>query len=347
VPEIRFKEFSKNNELILPNELLHKKNNEIIRQPRENCSAFIILLCKIILWKKSYMSVFKADDYAFCSSLFLESNERVCVAHLIHIFKKNSDDIEIKNVVNHSIIPLLLNIIQISEDNQINYIIYFFNYLCSFVDPGVNNNNLFIIIKKYFQIIKDNYKYYLFTYFNIKNVIYLFKKYFPNSSDLIGQLEIDFRSFIKWLNDNPYSPAYYPGNTSLYKTYSYDYGKIKISTMQYEMFKLEFKKKTNEIKENLVKILSGKFKDIIEDPDLEIYTDGNDYTNYKFSVGDILKANLKEGVVAKVLDEMIFMKFTEGKKVSHKWIWTFTSLKIIKMHKKEDEEVSEEQKINE
>jgi hypothetical protein len=62
VPEIRFKEFSKNNELILPNELLHKKNNEIIRQPRENCSAFIILLCKIILLKKSYMSVFKADD---------------------------------------------------------------------------------------------------------------------------------------------------------------------------------------------------------------------------------------------------------------------------------------------
>ena len=347
VPEIRFKEFSKNNELILPNELLHKKNNEIIRQPRENCSAFIILLCKIILWKKSYMSVFKADDYAFCSSLFLESNDRVCIAHLIHIFKKNSDDIEIKNVVNHSIIPLLLNIIQISEDNQINYIIYFFDYLCSFVDPGVNNNNLFIIIKKYFQIIKDNYKYYLYTFFNIKNVIYLFKKYFPNSSDLIGQLEIDFRSFIKWLNDNPYSPAYYPGNTSLYKTYSYDYGKIKISTMQYEMFKLEFKKKTNEIKENLVKILSGKFKDVIEDPELEIYTDGNDYTNYKFSVGDILKANLKEGVVAKVLDEMIFMKFTEGKKITQKWIWTDTSLKIIKMHKKEDEEVNEEQKINE
>ena len=117
--------------------------------------------------------------------------------------------------------------------------------------------------------------------------------------------------------------------------------------MQYEMFKLEFKKKTNEIKENLVKILSGKFKDVIENPELEIYTDGNDYTNYKFSVGDILKANLKEGVVAKVLDEMIFMKFTEGKKITQKWIWTDTSLKIIKMHKKEDEEVNEEQKINE
>jgi hypothetical protein len=138
------------------------------------------------------MSVFKADDYAFCSSLLLESNDRVCIAHLIHIFKNHSDDVEIINVVNHSIIPLLLNIIEISEDNQINYIIYFFDYLCSFVNPGVNNNNLFIIIKKYFQIIKNNYKFYLFTYFNIKNVVYLFKKYFPNSSDLIGQLRLDF-----------------------------------------------------------------------------------------------------------------------------------------------------------
>ena len=346
MPEIRFKEFTKNNELILPNELLHKKQYEVIKQPREDCSAFIILLCKIILWKKSYMSIFKAEDYAFCSSLLLESNDRVCIAHLIHIFKKNSNDIEIINVVNHSIIPLLLNIIEISEDSQINYIIYFFDYLCSYINPGINNNNLFIVIKKYFQIIKDNYKYYLFTFFNIKNVIYLFKKYFPNSSDLIGQLEIDFRSFIKWLNDNPYSPAYYPGNTLLYKTFIYDYGKIKINPMQYEMFKLEFKKKTNEVKDNLVKILSGKFKDIIEDPELEIYTNGNDYTNYKFSVGDILNSNLKEGVVEKVLDEMIFIKINEGKKIRKKWIWTSTSIKIIKMHKKENKE-EEEKKINE
>ena len=342
VPEIRFKEFTKNNELVLPSELLHKKDYEVPNMPREDCSAFIILLCKIILWKKSYMAVFKAEDHAFSSSLLLESNNRICVAHLIHIFKQNSDDIEIKNVVNQSIIPLLLNIIEISEDYQINYIIYFFDYLCSFVEPGVNNNNLFIIIKKYFQIIKNNYKYYLFTYFNIKNVVYLFKKYFPNSSDLIGQLEIDFRSFIKWLNDNPYSPAYYPGNTSLYKIYNIDYSKIKISPMQYEMFKLEHKKKTNELKDNLVKILSGKFKEVIEDPELEIYTDKNDYTNYKFSVGDILKVNLKEGTVIKVLDEMIYMQFIEGKKVSKKWNLTSTSLKIIKMHKKEDDEEKKE-----
>ena len=343
VPQIKFKEFSKNNELVVPSHILQKKHFEAIQQPRENCSAFIILLCKIILWKKSYMSVFKADDYAFCSSLLLESNDRVCIAHLIHIFKNHSDDVEIINVVNHSIIPLLLNIIEISEDNQINYIIYFFDYLCSFVNPGVNNNNLFIIIKKYFQIIKNNYKFYLFTYFNIKNVVYLFKKYFPNSSDLIGQLEIDFRSFIKWLNDNPYSPAYYPGNTNLYKTINYDYKKIKINPMQYEMFKLEFKKKTNEIKDNLVKILSGKFNEVIEDSDLEIFTDGNDYTNYKFSVGDILKVNLREGTVIKVLDEMLFMKFTEGKKVWNKWVWTSTSLKIIKMHKKGDKDKEEEE----
>ena len=108
--------------------------------------------------------------------------------------------------------------------------------------------------------------------------------------------------------------------------------------MQYEMFKLEFKKKTNEIKDNLVKILNGKFKEVIEDPELEIFTDGNDYTNYKFSVGDILRVNLKEGTVIKVLDEMLFMQYIDGKKVINKWVWTSTSLKIIKMHKKEDDE---------
>ena len=341
VPEIRFKEYIKNNELILPKELLHKKNYEIYKEPREDCSAFIILLCKIILWNKSYMSLFKAEDSAFCSSIFMESNSRVCIAHLIHIFKQNSDDIEIKNVVNHSIIPLLLNIIEISEDYQIDYLIYFFDYLCSFVDPGVNNNNLFIIIKKYFQIIKNNYKFYLFTFFNIKNVIYLFNKYFQNSSDLIGQLEIDFRSFIKWLNDNPHPPTYYPGSTNMYKNFDYDYSRVKINTMQYEMFKLESKKKSLETKENLVKILNGKFKDIIVDPEVEIHTDGNDYTNYKFSEGDILKVELKEGKVLKVLDEMVFMEFNEGKKKYKKWIWTSTSLKIIHMHKKEDEENKE------
>ena len=111
--------------------------------------------------------------------------------------------------------------------------------------------------------------------------------------------------------------------------------------MQYEMFKLEFKKKTNETKENLVKILNGKFKSIIIDPELEIHTDGNDYTNYKFSEGDILKVNLKEGKVIKVLDEMLYMEFYEGKKKNRKWIWTSTSLKIIHMHKKEDEENEE------
>ena len=106
------------------------------------------------------------------------------------------------------------------------------------------------------------------------------------------------------------------------------------------MFKLDFKKKTNETKENLVKILNGKFKDIISDPELEIYTDGNDYTNYKFSEGDLLRTNLKEGKVIKVLDEMVLMSFNEGKKIINKWIWTSTSLKIIKAHKKEDEENS-------
>ena len=107
------------------------------------------------------------------------------------------------------------------------------------------------------------------------------------------------------------------------------------------MFKLDFKKKTNEAKENLVKILNGKFKDIIIDPEIEIYTDGNDYTNYKFSEGDILKVELKEGKVIKVLDEMVYMIFDEGKKKIKKWIWTSTSLKIVKMHKKEDEENKE------
>ena len=336
VPKIKYIEFVKSNELILPEDISHKQNFEEISQPREDCSAFIILLCKIILYDKSYMQVFKSDDYAFCSSLFLESNNRICIAHLLHIFKMHSDDIEVKNVANNSIIPLLLNIIEISEDNQINYLIYFFDYLCTFVDPGVNNNNLFLILKKYFQIIKKGYKFYLFTYFNIKNVIYMFKKYFQNKSDLIGQLEVDMREFIKWLNDNPYSPAYYPSNTVLYKTMDIDYSKIKISQMQYEIFKSEFRKKTSESRENLIKILSGKFNEVIEDPEIEIYTDRNDYTNYKFSVGDILKINLKEGTVIKVLDEMIYVQFVEGKKVSKKWIWTNTSLKLVNMHKLEN-----------
>jgi len=51
-----------------------------------------------------------------------------------------------------------------------------------------------------------------------------------------------------------------------------------------------------------------------------------------------LKVNLKEGKIIKVLDEMIYMLYDEGKKKSKKWVWTSTSLKIIKMHKKQDDE---------
>ena len=57
------------------------------------------------------------------------------------------------------------------------------------------------------------------------------------------------------------------------------------------------------------------------------------------------KTNLKEGKVIKVLDEMVLMSFNEGKKIINKWIWTSTSLKIIKAHKKEDEE-NKENKID-
>ena len=35
------------------------------------------------------------------------------------------------------------------------------------------------------------------------------------------------------------------------------------------------------------------------------------------------------------------MEFNEGKKKYKKWIWTSTSIKIIHMHKKEDEENKE------
>ena len=38
---------------------------------------------------------------------------------------------------------------------------------------------------------------------------------------------------------------------------------------------------------------------------------------------------------------MVFMEFIEGKKKVRNWVWTSTSLKIVKMHKKEDDENKE------
>ena len=71
------------------------------------------------------------------------------------------------------------------------------------------------------------------------------------------------------------------------------------------MFIIENKKKLNEVKDNLIKILEGKFN---EDHKQIIWTNEKDYTNFKFSVGDFIKSNAQDGNVIKVLDEMLYYK---------------------------------------
>ena len=43
-----------------------------------------------------------------------------------------------------------------------------------------------------------------------------------------------------------------------------DYNKIKVNVLQYQMFIIEYKKKLNEVKDNLIKILEGKFNEDLE-----------------------------------------------------------------------------------
>ena len=104
------------------------------------------------------------------------------------------------------------------------------------------------------------------------------------------------------------------------------------------MFIIEYKKKSNEVKENLVKILEGKFNEIIEDPELIIWTNEKDYTNFKFSVGDFIKANAQDGTVLKVLDEMLFLEYKDinGKVYKNGWLWTWSSIDLLKLHLKND-----------
>ena len=68
------------------------------------------------------------------------------------------------------------------------------------------------------------------------------------------------------------------------------------------MFIIEYKKKSNQVKDNLSKILEGKFDEVIEDPEQIIWTNEKDYTNFKFSLGDFIKANAQDGNVVKVFE---------------------------------------------
>ena len=331
--KINYKEYTEENDFIcdlIPNKI--NTNNP------DSCENLIILLCKFIIWNNSYISIFK-DEYSFSSSILLESNDRLCVAHLKYIFKKFSEDKELLKVVNDSLIPLLLNIIQISESNDLYFLIYFFDYLCTLIPTNDNNNNLFLILKNYFNIIEQNNQYYLYTYFNIKNIVYIFKNYFNNNPDLISKCEDDIKICIQWLIDNPFPPTYYPSTTTqLYRNKKIDYNKIKVNGLQYQMFVIEYKKKSNEVKENLIKILEGKFNEIIEDPEQVIWTNEKDYTNFKFSVGDFIKANSQDGTVLKVLDEMLFMEYKDlnGKVYKNSWLWTWSSIDLLKLHLKSE-----------
>ena len=332
--KIDYKEFIEENEFNVINNYNTINNNTI-----ENSSNLIILLCKFIIWNNSYISIFK-DDTSFSSSIILESNDRLCVAHLKHIFKKFINDEDILKVVNESLIPLLLNVIQISEDSELYYLIYFFDYLCTLIPINDNNNNdLFITLKKYFNIIELNSQYYLYTYFNIKNLVYIFKNYFNNNPDLISKCEDDIKKCIQWLIDNPFPPSYYPSTTTqLYRNKKVDYNKIKVNGLQYQMFIIEYKKKSNQVKDNLIKILEGKFDEVIEDPEQIIWTNEKDYTNFKFSVGDFIKANAQDGNVIKVLDEMLFLYYKDnnGKIIKSGWLYTWSSIDLLKLHLKND-----------
>ena len=70
----------------------------------------------------------------------------------------------------------------------------------------------------------------------------------------------------------------------------------------------------------------------IDDSKFDIYNDGNDYIDCKFSVGDVLEVNLKKCTVLKVLDEMLYVQFNEEKKFCKKWIWTDSSLKLVTLY---------------
>ena len=99
------------------------------------------------------------------------------------------------------------------------------------------------------------------------------------------------------------------------------------------MFIIEYKKKSNQVKDNLIKILEGKFDEVIEDPEQIIWTNEKDYTNFKFSVGDFIKAN-----AIKVLDEMLFLYYKDnnGKIIKSGWLYTWSSIDLLKLHLKND-----------
>ena len=75
--------------------------------------------------------------------------------------------------------------------------------------------------------------------------------------------------------------------------------KIKVNGLQYQMFIIEYKKKSNQVKDNLIKILEGKFDEVIEDPEQIIWTNEKDYTNFKFSVGIVFKLMFKMKMLLK------------------------------------------------
>ena len=340
--KIKYEEFPDSKDELISTYDNSEKNKLVLKlRGKENTANLIVLICKIILKKNEYFNIFK-ENPNFLLNILLESNDRICVAHLKYIFKKNKNDQELIKIVKESVLTVFLNILSNTEDDEVNYLIYFYDFLLFILPFEENNNTLFILIKKYINMIHENNQFYLLTYFHIKNLIYLFKQYFSNNSDLIGKFEDDFNILIKWLEINSFPPKYYPSSTTqLYKYKKINYKNIEqLNQFHYNIFIVNCQNKTKEIKDNLKKIISGKFNEIIDDEDLLIYTNEKDYTNFKFSENDLIKYNGKNYIIIKVLDEMILIQENEkdnkntNESQIQKWIKTNSSIDLVELHKK-------------
>lgn len=204
-------------------------------------------------------------------------------------------------------IDLLINNIKLADEQFLDYYLQLFDYYIIWLISKNNGTEVKDLLDQYFNIITENFKYYLVTIINISNVIYLFKKI--NNKQFV-QKYMNFINQIKdYLSENKQCPLYFYNNVLAFKNESKNYQKINMSNNDIVKFNASSSIENNNIK-NLVKLIQNLNLDAISLDNPYLKMDKKIFScvgnNFKFSKGDVISVELMgNSIITKVLDDFI------------------------------------------
>lgn len=204
-------------------------------------------------------------------------------------------------------VDLLINNIKLADEQFLDYYLQIFDYYILWLLSKNNETEIEDLLEQYFNIVTENFKYYLVTIINISNVIYLFKKI--NTEHLVQKYMNFINKINVYLSENKQCPLYFYNNVMAFKNEAKNFQKINISNNDIVKFNTSSSIENNNIK-NLVELIQNLNLDAISLDNPYLKMDKKIFScvgsNFKFSKGDVVSVELMgNSIITRVLDDFI------------------------------------------